>query len=211
MTIDDETTLLALGGSLTDEPSADGRVARGQRTRRRVAEALVSLLAKGEPDPTAKAIAVEAGVSLRLVFHHFTDMDDLYCAVAFLQLEEQRAVLPALTSSLPLPHRIHDAVQRRGTFYEEISPVRRAAVRRAVSSPGVGAIIAVGNSLLADGLATLFSPELQPRAEEDRDALLAALDSATSWEAWERMRQGAGLSSETARLVMTRTLAALLS
>jgi AcrR family transcriptional regulator len=146
-----------------------------------------------------------------LVFHHFADMDDLYFAVAFLQLQQQRAVLPVVTSSLPLPHRIHDAVQRRSSFYEEISPVRRAAVRRAVSSPGVMAIIAVGNSALADGLATLFAPELQPRTEADRDGLLAALDSATSWEAWERMRQGAGLSTETARLVMTRTLAALLS
>jgi AcrR family transcriptional regulator len=211
MTIDDETTLMALGGSLTDEPSSDGRVARGQRTRRRVAEALVSLLAKGEPDPTAKAIAEEAGVSLRLVFHHFTDMDDLYCAVAFMQLEEQRNVLPGLTSGLPLPHRIHDAVQRRSDFYEEISPVRRAAVRRAVSSPGVLAIISVGNSLLADGLATLFAPELSSRTEEDRDALLAALDSASSWEAWERMRQGAGLTTENSRVVMIRTLAALLS
>jgi AcrR family transcriptional regulator len=211
MTIDDETTLLALGGSFTDEPSTDGRVARGQRTRRRVAEALVSLLSKGEPDPTAKAIAEEAGVSLRLVFHHFTDMDDLYCAVAFLQLEEQRVVLPVLSSSLPLPHRIHDAVQRRSNFYEDISPVRRASMRRCASSPGVMAIIAVGNSLLADGLATMFSLELQSRTEEDRDALLAALDSATSWEAWERMRQGAGLSTDTARVVMIRTLAALLS
>lgn len=211
MAIDDETTLLALGGSMTDEPSTDGRVARGQRTRRRVAEALITLLSRGEPDPTAKAIAEEAGVSLRLVFHHFTDMDDLYCAVAFLQLEAQHAVLPVMPSSLPLPHRIHDAVRRRSEFFEEISPVRRAAVRRSVSSPGVLAIISVGNSLLADGLATLFAPELQSRTEEDRDALLAALDSATSWEAWERMRQGAGLSTDTSRLVMIRTLGALLS
>jgi TetR/AcrR family transcriptional regulator, regulator of autoinduction and epiphytic fitness len=211
MTIDDETTLLALGGSLTNEPSPDGRVARGQRTRRRVAEALVSLLSRGEPDPTAKSIAEEAGVSLRLVFHHFTDMDDLYCAVTYMQLEEQRVALPITSSNLPLPHRIHDAVQRRSEFFEEISPVRRAAVRRSVTSPGVMAIMSVGNSLLADVLEAVFAPELSLRFGEDRDALLAALDSATSWEAWERMRQGAGLSADTTRLVMSRTLAALLS
>ena len=61
-----------------EEPARDGRVARGQRTRRSVAEALMELLRAGETDPTAKAVALRAGVSLRLVFHHFADMDDLY-------------------------------------------------------------------------------------------------------------------------------------
>jgi TetR/AcrR family transcriptional regulator, regulator of autoinduction and epiphytic fitness len=211
MTIDNATTLLALGGSFTDEPSTDGRVARGQRTRRRVAEALVSLLAEGETDPTAKAIAERAGVSLRLVFHHFADMDDLYCTVAFMQLELQRTALPVVSSSLPLAQRINDTVQHRSDFFEEISPVRRAAVRRSVSSPGVLAVISVGNSQLADGLAAIFSPELDALTDEDHEALLAALDSASSWEAWERMRHGAGLNTETSRLVVIRTLSALLT
>jgi AcrR family transcriptional regulator len=65
----------------------DGRIARGLRTRRRVAEALVALLEDGNADPTAKQIASRAGVSLRLVFHHFDDLDDLYRSVAAMQAE----------------------------------------------------------------------------------------------------------------------------
>ena len=64
--------------ALDDDPSSDGRVARGQRIRRNVADALVVLLAEGDAEPTAPAVAARAGVSARLVFHHFADMDDLY-------------------------------------------------------------------------------------------------------------------------------------
>ncbi len=65
--------------------STDGRIARGERTRRKVAEALISLLEEGDTQPTAKLIAQRADVSLRLVFHHFEDMDALYRAVMILQ------------------------------------------------------------------------------------------------------------------------------
>src|SRR5271154_3298707 len=75
----DVAALIAL-----EEPARDGRVARGQRTRRSVAEALMDLLREGDPDPTAKAVAQRAGVSLPLVFHHFADMDDLNQSVADL-------------------------------------------------------------------------------------------------------------------------------
>ena len=62
---------------LDDEPAADGRLARGQRTRANVAGALIALLREGDTEPTARAVAERAGVSLRLVFHHFADMDEL--------------------------------------------------------------------------------------------------------------------------------------
>ena len=39
-------------------------------------------------------MAKRAGVSLRLVFHHFADMDDLYQFVAALQLRRQWSDMP---------------------------------------------------------------------------------------------------------------------
>ena len=38
-------------------PARDGRVARGQRTRRNVAVAMMDLLREGDPEPTAQAVA----------------------------------------------------------------------------------------------------------------------------------------------------------
>ena len=104
----DLASLIAL-----EEPARDGRVARGQRTRRNVAEALMQLLRDGESDPTAKAVARRAGVSLRLVFHHFADMDDLYQFVGTLQLRRQWADMPQLSPRLSLSTRIERTVAHR--------------------------------------------------------------------------------------------------
>ncbi len=125
-----------------EKPASDGRVARGQRTRRSVGEALMELLQAGDLDPTAKAVAKRAGVSLRLVFHHFADMDDLYQFVAALQLRRQWADMPELSPKLSLSTRIERTVAHRAAFFEEIAQVRRALVRRALVSDGVRQAVA---------------------------------------------------------------------
>jgi len=192
------------------EEVLDGRLARGQRTRRRVVEALVELLHEGDPDPTAKAIAERAGVSLRLVFHHFNDIDDLYGAVGAHQLECHWVDLPTLSASLAQSTRIDRLVRHRSTLYEEISPVRRSAVRRASVSPGVRELLAQTDALLRDNLAQCFAPELDARDDADRVELLHVLDSATSWECWDRMRHRYELPVGVTRRVMTRTVRAVL-
>src|SRR5271170_3542067 len=130
-----------------EEPGRDGRVARGQRTRRSLAEALVQLLRDGESDPTAKAVAGRAGVSLRLVFHHFADMDDLYQFVGALQLRRQWADMPQLSPRLSLSIRIERTVAHRAALFEETSEVRRALVCRAPTCPGVGQALAASDDL----------------------------------------------------------------
>jgi AcrR family transcriptional regulator len=193
------------------EPAAtDGRLARGQRTRRKVAEALVELLRDGDPDPTAKTIAERAGVSLRLVFHHFNDIDDLYRAVGALQYERHWTSLPCPSTQLPVSARIDKMLKHRGVLYEEIAPVRRAALRRASASPGITEVMAYTDGLLKANLADTFAPELAARDEEDRAELLTALDAASAWEVWDHMRRSE-LTIGACRDVMARTVAALLT
>ena len=74
----------------------------------------MALLRAGDSDPTAKAVARRAGVSLRLVFHHFADMDDLYQFVGALLLQRQWAEMPQLSPKLSLPTRIERTVAHRG-------------------------------------------------------------------------------------------------
>jgi TetR/AcrR family transcriptional regulator of autoinduction and epiphytic fitness len=197
--------------TLGEEPASDGRVARGQRTRRTVAEALVALLHEGHPDPTARAVAERAGVSLRLVFHHFSDIDDLYRAVAALQVERHWSALPVVAPTLALSTRIDRTVQHRSILYEEISPVRRAAVRRSGGSAEIAAAIAYTDGLLMGSAAAVFAPELGGCTESERIELLAAVDAASSWETWERLRRNSELPTSTAKRIMARTLRALLA
>jgi AcrR family transcriptional regulator len=187
----------------------DGRVARGQRTRRNVAEALIELLREGDPEPTAKAVAARAGVSLRLVFHHFAEMDDLYHYVAAILLRSQWARMPRISDKLALASRVDRIVAHRSALYEEIAPVRRALMRRVATAPGVGDAIAASDGLLLEGLKVTFAPELAAMPEGLRAVQLDAMDTASSWESWDRLRTVSRLPVRGAKRVMVRTLQAL--
>jgi AcrR family transcriptional regulator len=191
------------------DDAVDGRRARGQRTRRNVALALTELLRAGNPEPTARAVAARAGVSLRLVFHHFADMDDLYHFLATLQLRRQWSAMPRISPELSLATRIERTVSHRATLFEEISPVRRALVRRAPSSPGVRADIGAADRLLLEDLKATFAPELAELTAAARAEYLGAMDTVSSWEAWERLRATSGTPVRVARRVMTRLLTSL--
>jgi TetR/AcrR family transcriptional regulator, regulator of autoinduction and epiphytic fitness len=189
-----------------EEPARDGRVARGQRTRRSVAEALMELLRAGETDPTAKAVALRAGVSLRLVFHHFADMDDLYQFVAALLVRRQWSEMPQLSPRLSLPTRIERTVGHRAALFEETSEIRRALECRAPTSPAVREAVATANNLFLQDLKATFAAELADLPAHVRADSLNAMDTGTSWEAWGRLRTTSGLSVRGARRVMSLML-----
>jgi AcrR family transcriptional regulator len=191
--------------ALDEEPASDGRVARGQRTRRNVADALVSLLAEGDAEPTARAVAERAGVSLRLVFHHFADMDDLYHYVAALQLRYEWSTLARVSPDLDLPTRVDRTAAERAVLFERVGPVRRAIARR-TSSPGVKRATAAADALLLEHLKDTFTPELDALSEAERAERLEAVDTVASWEAWDRMRRTSGLQVRAAQRVMARLL-----
>jgi TetR/AcrR family transcriptional regulator, regulator of autoinduction and epiphytic fitness len=192
-----------------EEPARDGRLARGQRTRRSVAEALMELLRDGDSDPTAKAVARRAGVSLRLVFHHFADMDDLYQFVGALLLRRQWADMPQLSPELSLPTRIERTVAHRAAFFEATSDVRRALACRAPASPGVGQALAASDNLFLDDLKATFAPELTGLPTTSLAEYLGAMDAGTSWEVWDRLRTTSGVPVRGARRVMSLILEAL--
>jgi AcrR family transcriptional regulator len=190
-------------------PARDGRVARGQRTRRSVAEALIELLREGDPEPTAKAVAARAGVSLRLVFHHFAEMDDLYHYVAALVLRRQWSGMPRISDKLALSTRLDRTMAHRAALFEEIAPVRRALMRRVATAPSVSDAIAAADGLLLESLKVTFARELAALPEGVRAVQLEALDTASSWEAWDRLRTVSRLSVRGAKRVVLRTLDAL--
>jgi AcrR family transcriptional regulator len=187
----------------------DGRVARGQRTRRNVADALMELLREGDPEPTARAVAERAGVSLRLVFHHFAEMDDLYHYVAALLLRRQWSDMPIISPKLALHTRLERVISHRAALYEEISRIRRALVRRMFTSEGESAAVHAADTLLLENLKETFSPELAALPAGSRIEVLEAMDVATSWEAWERLRTISLLQVRPAKRVMGRLLEAL--
>ena len=200
----------------TDVPTAtpepvDGRARRAQRTRSRVVDAVVSLIAEGDLRPTAPRIAERAGVSLRSVFQHFADLDALFAEASDRELSRIASRVDTIDPSGTLAERIDAFLRQRTVVLEQLTPARRAAL---LQEPTSELIVGVRDRLLALGreeVERTFAPELAGHDGDDRGELLDALDAVTSWQTWEALRAHQGLSIGAARSVVARTVRALLA
>ena len=193
-----------------DAPATDLRKLRGVQTRQQIAEALIALLEEGAPVPPARQVAQRAGVSTRLVYHHFADMEAVFEEAAMLQGRRHWSRLTDLDPSLPLATRITRIAAQRRRLFEAVAPVRRAAAGRVGGSKVLAAAVALSHQRLRTQLATSFAPELE-RAGTNAPTVLDALDAAGSWECWDFLRAGGHRSPARAeavvRHVMTTELA----
>lgn len=169
-------------------------------------DAILDLLVEGETRPTAQQVSGRSGVSMRTIFRLFDDMTSLHQAAIERQAERVLALMVPLPDTGPLATRVEAVVASRARVFEAISPVRRAAVRLAATSPTIATEVGRAAELFRVQVAEALRREL------DRDpGALDAVDLVTSWEAWERLRTIQGLTVRQASEVVRRTLTALLS
>jgi AcrR family transcriptional regulator len=195
--------------SIAEHKTGDGRVARGERTRRALAEALISLIEEGDAQPTARRIAQRAGVSLRLVFHHFDDLESIFHEAVRIQEQRHWHHLRPVRSTLPVDERVARVVRQRALVFQAIAPVRRSSDLIVRSSPTVAAELRRGREWLRAQLQATFAPELEPRRPADSRLLLDALEVATSWETWDQLQRLGRSPSNCRRTMETLTRAVL--
>ena len=189
----------------------DGRLARSARTRHAVVDALLDLLGEGDLRPTAARIADRAGVSLRLVFHHFDDLEAIYSELADRQAERLKPLTVPIPVTLPFARRLEEFSAQRGRLLETISPVRRSAVLMEPFRPALAKRLKHARDLMRAAAIAAFEPEITRLAADERGTRIAALDVSTSWVAWEQLRKHQGLSEAEARDAMATTIRALLT
>jgi TetR/AcrR family transcriptional regulator of autoinduction and epiphytic fitness len=190
---------------------SDGRTARSQRTRDSVVEALLDLLNDGNPRPTAREIAERAGVSLRSVYVHFDDLEDLFLAAAGRHLERILPLLDKVPDTGSLSDRLTAFTDRQGRLLEAIGPVQLASNLQEPFSPMIAEIRVQVRLAAHMELERVFGTELDHRTEPTRRHLLVALELASSSSAWEVMRAREHFDEVESRTAMRETLAALLS
>jgi len=117
--------------------------------------------------------------------------------------------MPRLSPELSLPARIEGIVAHRAALFEETSEIRRALICRAPTSPGVSQAVAASDNLFLEDLKTTFAPELSGLPAAARGAYLGAMDAATSWDVWDRLRSTSGFSVRGTRRVISLVLEAL--
>ena len=197
--------------ALTGLVPKDGRAARSYRARLALADALLDLLNEGVGRPTAAQIAERAGVSLRLVFHHFDDLEAIYASAGDLQIERVRTLTKPVDPALPFEERVATFLKIRARVFEYVSPVRRASMRLETSSAEISRRMRVAHQLAREHTLHAFAGEIASAPAGQRAEVAAALDSVTSWETWEFLRSRSELSVKQASRVVERMVRALVT
>ena len=193
-----------LGGAGT----SDGRIRRGERSREAIVEALIGLIGSGILQPTAQQLAERAGVGIRSVFRHFTEMDKLYAAMGNRLAADATRILASGRREGGIRGRGGALVRQRNALFERIAPFKRSGnLQRWRSAFLQERHLRMQRLLRADLLRWL--PELD--ATGTPPDLLEAVDLAVSFEAWDRLRGDRQLHPRVAAAAMERTVLALVS
>lgn len=188
----------------------DGRRARGIRTRDAIVSALMDLIAGGDIAPTAQRIADRAGVSVRSVYQHFTDVEGLYADASARTFDWVQSVTKEVDPGWPLKRRIDEFAVTRSATLEMLTPFSRAARLIEPTSAAIRQNRLEMQRWGRDRIARIFAAELDQLEGPARSSLLAAMDTLSSAEAWEHLRTS-GHSVKSARQIVRTGIAALLS
>ncbi|MFB7204365.1 TetR/AcrR family transcriptional regulator [Streptomyces virginiae] len=115
----------------------DGRTERGRRTRDKIVDALLDLLDEGVVEFPAERVAERAGVSRRLVFHHFADMSELVDLAITRRLEQLAEQIRPLPVTGPRRVRVGALAEQRARILEWITPARLTLMRIDHPSPRI--------------------------------------------------------------------------
>lgn len=185
--------------------SSDGRVARGERTRSSIADALYELLADGVENPSGRDIAERANVSLRSVFQHFDDIEAVYGELVSRQHERVAPFLEPVNCEIPLNERIEKLIESRDAMFALAAPLRRSmgTYRGVKTSHTIRRAMTYLQLAQREQILQTFAPELN-----NNEQLLLQLEVCLSFETWNQYTSQHGLSRAATRghlhnLIMT--------
>ena len=175
----------------TAKPVTDGRRARSVVSRTKIIQAMVELVAAGDPDPSAAAVADKAGVGLRSVFRHFEDKDAIFHAIDDLLVAAYQPLLDAPYRSKDWNGQLFELIDRRCAINEASAVFRISAVMQRYRSHFVAEKyrrLYAGEKRMLDAI---LPSELQSSTRPGRAILLAC-----SFDSWRLLRQDESLSPE---------------
>ena len=185
------------------ETQVDGRVARSERTREAIAEALLALLEEGVQRPRAQEIAKRADVAVRTVFQHFDDMEGLYAEILRRQSERIAPFLAPLDPHRSTADKVRTLVEMRDSMYALAAPLRRGMMRveAAAKSKTFNIALEELRRVMTQQIQQGFVKELH--LDTDPYDVLLRIEAITSFEMWDHFVQVQGASRTAVRLHMT--------
>ena len=153
--------------------AVDGRTQRGTRNREAIIDALIGCYSDGLLAPSVQEVADRQWMRVAPL-------------ASYLDVEQ------------PVETRIEELVAQRAAIFEEVAPVRRAALLQLPDSPAISARLARADRALRNQISAGF-PDLPGE-------VLDAVDALASWDMWNRLRASQGLSVARAKRLLVRTI-----
>ncbi len=184
----------------------DGRFKRSERSRRAIIDAMLELIEQGQYIPTAQQVADQAEISIRTVFRHFTEMEELYKELneAIRPSYEKYFINQDLTGTLE--QRIERLVSRRLIGYVESYHIIRSSQALFWRSQILTETYHRNQRLLRKLLLEML-PELEDKGEE----IINIADALTSFEVFERYFNYQKLNVDDCSVLLSMQLKQLLS
>lgn len=185
---------------------ADGRRQRSNRSREAIVLAMIDLIRAGEMSPAAARVAEKANVGLRTVFRHFEEMDTLNREISAIVEAEIMPLIEKPFEGKTWRLQFSDLLGRRAQIYERIMPLKIA-----------GSLQRFRSKFLMDDYNRFLKMErhglkrVLPQKIMDDAVLFSAIELATGFQAWRRLRQDQGLSAKDALGVLRFTVDRLLA
>jgi AcrR family transcriptional regulator len=195
---------------MTTAPVADGRSARSAKTRDAIADALLDLLIEGHLRPTAKEIAERAGVSVRSVYVHFDDLEDLMVVAADRHFARIAPMFERIPVTGSFDERVRAFVARRVRIYTQLGAVGRATQLQAPFSPTLARLVRAAHDESRKEIESVFAAELDHFDVRARARILALLDVVSGAGAWDTFRSVHGLGIEATTTAMVEAITAQL-
>jgi AcrR family transcriptional regulator len=194
-------------------PTRDGRRARRERGRLAAIDATFELILEGKYRPSAEEIAERAGVSVASVFRYFDGTADARQHALDRFVERFMPLLEVADDvAVGSRHeRIATLVRSRLGFYERAGALLAAG--RAHLHDGVSFVEARDRmrSARADQVRAYFAPELAGATPARAADLVSTVDSLTSPETWDVLREHHGRSRGQIRASWIRNVSAVVA
>jgi TetR/AcrR family transcriptional regulator of autoinduction and epiphytic fitness len=167
----------------------DGRVLRRRRNRTAALDAFLSLIDEGDLRPTAQAIASRAGLSVRSVFHHFDDLEQIYALAGERVLQRLAPDLEPIDGDLSRDERLELFALRRTRLLEALHPIAQAARPREPFSDQLRDNRDMLNARLRAQTEGAFACELAGLPAHHRQLIADTLALSTEWGTWYLLRE----------------------
>jgi len=181
-----------------ENPQADGRRQRSQRSREKILRAYWELMLGGDMDPSAAAIAEHAGVGLRSVFRHFEDLDTLLRDLMQLCYDEVTPEFMTPLKSTDWKDQLLELVDRNVMIWERIKVPNLAGEIGRFKSQVLMDDYQRSRNLEISGIKAIL-----PKDIDNYDKVLLALDASMGFSTMRRLREDRKLSISKVKAVMT--------